>query len=302
MTRCPAHGNRIQRNPSRAVNLFGATPQPDCRRTVIRENPLAADSLAIEPGHGPQQKAHRGCLLLVRQHFDVSQSCGIIDSHMSFLLTGTTATAEPSISGDPVTNPLKAGELFGVDVDHVAWPCPLVATYRLDRLQILEPAETQGLEHPANGRKRCPQHPGHSSERAALMAEVNSSLQLLWIERPPLAAANTASIHQCSRATGTPRRVISTSSPDSTASRRAESWAFAWATLSVRILEMVGQMTNLALGRPYRTGRPGPGCGRWWPGSLDLNVRPAADGRSNDHQYEPRLKSLCCPDFGHLQR
>ena len=33
MARCPAHGNRIQLNPSRAVNLFGATPQPDCRRT-----------------------------------------------------------------------------------------------------------------------------------------------------------------------------------------------------------------------------------------------------------------------------
>ncbi len=33
MTRCPAHGNRIQLIPSRAVNLFGATPQPDCRRT-----------------------------------------------------------------------------------------------------------------------------------------------------------------------------------------------------------------------------------------------------------------------------
>jgi hypothetical protein len=33
MARCPAHGNRIQLNASRAVNLFGATPQPDCRRT-----------------------------------------------------------------------------------------------------------------------------------------------------------------------------------------------------------------------------------------------------------------------------
>jgi hypothetical protein len=31
MARCPAHGNRIQLNPSGAVNLFGATPQPDCR-------------------------------------------------------------------------------------------------------------------------------------------------------------------------------------------------------------------------------------------------------------------------------
>ena len=34
MARCPAHGNRIQLIPSRAVNLFGATPQPDCRRTA----------------------------------------------------------------------------------------------------------------------------------------------------------------------------------------------------------------------------------------------------------------------------
>lgn len=30
------------------------------------------------------------------------------------------------------------------------------------------------------------------------MAQVNGALQLLWIERPPLGAANTASIHQCS--------------------------------------------------------------------------------------------------------
>jgi hypothetical protein len=31
------------------------------------------------------------------------------------------------------------------------------------------------------------------------MAKVNGALQLQWIERPPLGAANTASIHQCSR-------------------------------------------------------------------------------------------------------
>ena len=94
-----------------------------------------------------------------------------------------------------MTDALKAGELFGVDVDHVAWPWPLVATYRLGGLQVLEPAETQGLEHRANGGKRHRQNPGHSSERAALMAEVNNALQLLWIERPPLGVANTASTH-----------------------------------------------------------------------------------------------------------
>ena len=32
-------------------------------------------------------------------------------------------------------------------------------------------------------------------DRGALMVEVNGVLRLLWIERPPLDAANTASIH-----------------------------------------------------------------------------------------------------------
>jgi len=35
MTRCPAHVNRIQRTPSRAVNQIDATHQPECRRTAI---------------------------------------------------------------------------------------------------------------------------------------------------------------------------------------------------------------------------------------------------------------------------
>jgi hypothetical protein len=78
---------------------------------------------------------------------------------------------------------------------------PIGAGARLGWLQVLEPAETQDLEHPANGGERRRQQPGHSSERAALMAEVHSVLQLLWIERPPLGTANTASIHQCSSTT-----------------------------------------------------------------------------------------------------
>ena len=37
------------------------------------------------------------------------------------LATCTMRGAQAAISGDPVTNPLKAGQLLGVDVDHVAW-------------------------------------------------------------------------------------------------------------------------------------------------------------------------------------
>jgi hypothetical protein len=107
---------------------------------------------------------------------------------MSFLVTGTTGTPNPAISGDPVTDPFKAGQLFGVDVDHVARLCPLVAAHRFGGLQVLEPAKPYGLEHPANGGERSCQHPGNATEGAPLMAEVNGALQLQWIdgaEAPP---------------------------------------------------------------------------------------------------------------------
>jgi len=123
---------------------------------------------------------------------------------MSFLVTRTTGRAQASVTRDPVTNPLKAGQLLllrrslrlGVDVDHVAGLCPLVAAHWLSGLQVLESAEAQGLEHPTNGGEWRRQDPGDATQGAALMAEVNGALQLLWIERPPVSAANTASIHQ----------------------------------------------------------------------------------------------------------
>ena len=55
MARCPAHGNRIQLNPSKAVNLFGATPQTDCRRTFDHRLAQGVDHLAA---HGTQLAIH----------------------------------------------------------------------------------------------------------------------------------------------------------------------------------------------------------------------------------------------------
>jgi len=97
---------------------------------------------------------------------------------MIFLVTGTTGATKPAISGDQVTNPLKAGQLFGVDVDHVAGPCPLVAAHWLSRLQVLESAETLGLEHPAHSGEVRGQDPGNTTEREALMAKIHSALQM----------------------------------------------------------------------------------------------------------------------------
>ena len=58
MARCPAHGNRIQLNPSRAVNLFGATPQPDCRRT-LDDDDWMVEVVLIETGERAEYRLSR---------------------------------------------------------------------------------------------------------------------------------------------------------------------------------------------------------------------------------------------------
>ncbi len=95
---------------------------------------------------------------------------------MGLLVTRTTAAAESAITGDPVTHSLKASQLLGIDVNHVAGPCPLITAYRLSWLQVLESAEAQGLEHPTDGGEWRRQHPGDATQGAALMAEVKRLL------------------------------------------------------------------------------------------------------------------------------
>jgi hypothetical protein len=54
----------------------------------------------------------------------------------------------------------------------------------------------------ADGGEREGHQAGDAPEAAALTAQCNGALQNLWIERPPLAAAKTALIHQSGCATG----------------------------------------------------------------------------------------------------
>ena len=58
MARCPAHGNRIQLNSSRAVNLFGATPQPKCCLTVGNQGTRRLNYVAMDPLQ-QGQRVHR---------------------------------------------------------------------------------------------------------------------------------------------------------------------------------------------------------------------------------------------------
>ncbi len=64
-------------------------------------------------------------------------------------------------------------------------------------LEIPQPPETQAVEQPGHGGEGSGQQPGDVRQVEALVTEIHGLLQLLWIERPPLAAANTPSIRQC---------------------------------------------------------------------------------------------------------
>ena len=101
-----------------------------------------------------------------------------------------------AVAGDPMADTLETGELFCVDMDHVARALPLVALHWLLGLQIVEPAKPQRVDHPPDGGEGRLEGPGDAAECAALMPEVHGLLQLLRIERPPLVAANTPSIRQ----------------------------------------------------------------------------------------------------------
>ncbi len=58
-----------------------------------------------------------------------------------------------AIPGDPMADPLGTGQLFGVDMDHVARALPLVALHWLLGLQIPEPAKPQGVHRPPDSGK-----------------------------------------------------------------------------------------------------------------------------------------------------
>jgi hypothetical protein len=63
-------------------------------------------------------------------------------------------------------------------------------------VQVSQPAQPQAAEHPGQGGEGSGQQPGELAEVQPLVPELYGALQMLWIEGPPLCAANTASIHQ----------------------------------------------------------------------------------------------------------
>ena len=115
-------------------------------RAVVRQHAATGDSPDIEPRHSPQQEAYGGVLLLVGQHLHVNQTRGDIDGDMGFLVARSRGATLTLISDDAMTDPLKAGQLLDVDMDHVAGPGPLVSPHGPSGLQTLEPSQPHDPE------------------------------------------------------------------------------------------------------------------------------------------------------------
>jgi hypothetical protein len=102
------------------------------------------------------------------------------------------------VTGNSVPDIAKASQFLDVDVDQVAWRFTLVTLYWRFGLKISHSPKTKAVEHPGHGGEGSGQQPGDVPEVEALVTELHGTLQVLRIKRPPLGAANTASIHQCS--------------------------------------------------------------------------------------------------------
>jgi hypothetical protein len=73
---------------------------------------------------------------------------------------------------------------------------PLVALHWNLGLQVPQTPQSEMTESPGDGGEGRLQQPGNLPEVAPLVAEIHGVLQLLQIERPPLAAVNTPTIRQ----------------------------------------------------------------------------------------------------------
>jgi hypothetical protein len=63
-------------------------------------------------------------------------------------------------------------------------------------LKVSQPPQAHAAENPGHGGERCYQKPPDVAEVQPLMPQLYGLLQMPRIERPPLGAANTASIRQ----------------------------------------------------------------------------------------------------------
>jgi len=168
----------------------------DVGRAVIAHHLTALDALAVEPGQGPAQEADRSGLLLISENLHIGEPRGDVDGHVDPVVTDACRTPLLTFAGDAVPHLAEAGQLFDVDVDQVSWRRALVALHWSFGLQIPQPPQAQAVQGPGHGGEGCREQPGDVTQVQPLMTQLHGTLQVLRIKRPPLGAANTASIRQ----------------------------------------------------------------------------------------------------------
>jgi hypothetical protein len=171
----------------------------DIGGAVVAHHPTALDALGVEPGDCSTEKADHRWLLLIHQHLHVGMPGGVVDGHVDLVVTDAIGATLLPVAGDPVPHLAEPGQSLDVEVDQVTGPFPLVALHQRLGLQVPQESETQVAESPCDGGERCMEQPGDVPEVQALVTEIDSLLQLLRIERPPLGASHAPSIRQRGR-------------------------------------------------------------------------------------------------------
>jgi hypothetical protein len=107
-----------------------------------------------------------------------------------------------AVAGDAVPDPIKAAELFDVDMDHLARRFALVADDRHGRLQILDPAQAQTLQNPADRSRADAGLLGDLLAGATLAAQGFDPFGRRLGGRPVKAMRPRGAVDQASRAFG----------------------------------------------------------------------------------------------------
>jgi hypothetical protein len=168
----------------------------DIGGAVVAHHPPALDALGVEPGDCTTEKDDHRWLLLVPQHLDIGEAGGVINGHVDLVVTDAIGATLLPVAADSVPHLAEPGQSLDVDVDQVTGPLPLVALHRRYGLQVSQTAQSETVQSPGNGGERRLEQPGDVPEVQALVTEVDSLLQLLRIERPPLGAADARSARE----------------------------------------------------------------------------------------------------------
>jgi hypothetical protein len=98
-------------------------------------------------------------------------------------------------------HPAEARQLFHVDVDQVSRHLTFIALQRRLKLKVWQTLQSQMVQGSGHGGGSSVQQPDDVGEKQPLMAQFHCALEVLRTARPPLSAANAASLHQSGGAT-----------------------------------------------------------------------------------------------------